>query len=129
MWIFTRYGFFSIASGDAAGGGVDPRTVAIRARRRGHLEKLQQRFTPLVRTQIKSTPGRDYRYRIVVPKDLWVGILSELAHEQEWSNFTKEAARHQGTPGADYCRTLHEIWSLMRRFQENEKDAPVKARR
>ena len=129
MWIFTRYGFYSIACADAAGGGMDPHTVIIRARRRSHLEKLQERFAPLARTQIKVTAGRDYRYRIVVPKQVWVGIVSELAQEQEWSNFKDEATRYQGTPGADYARALDEVWSTMHRFQEKEKDRPGAAPR
>jgi hypothetical protein len=124
MWIFTRYGFYSIACADAAGGGVDPHTLMIRARRRAHLEKLQARFASLGHTQIKVTPGRDYRYRIVVPKQVWVGIVSELAQEQEWSNFKNEAERYQSTPGTDYAHALHEVWSTMHRFQEKEKDRP-----
>ncbi len=129
MWMFTRYGFYSVGCADAAGGGVDPHMMMIRARRHSHLEKLQARFPALARADIKVTPGRDYRYRIVVPKDVWAGVVSELAREQDWSNFRNEAERYQGTPGADYSRVLQEVWSVMHRYQEKEKDRPGAAGR
>jgi hypothetical protein len=47
MWIFTRYGFFSIACARQSDGAVDPGTVMVRARRRAHLEKLAERFEAL----------------------------------------------------------------------------------
>jgi hypothetical protein len=57
---------------------------------------------------------------MIVPKVDWVDIVSQLAAEQEWSNFKNEAARHQGTSGRDYVRALHEVWSAMSRLQELE---------
>jgi hypothetical protein len=124
MWIFTRYGFYSIGCANTTGGGVDPHTVLIRARLRSHLEKLQERFAALAHTEIKVMPGRDYRYRLVVRKEVWAGIVSELVNEEDWSNFMNEVARYQGTPGAEYSRAVHDVWSIMRRLQEKEKARP-----
>jgi hypothetical protein len=120
MWLFTRYGLYSIACANKPGGSVDTETVMVRARRIAHLRSLQKRFPGLAGGEILTWPKRDYRYRLIVPKKSWVAIIGELAQEQEWSNFKNEAAKYQGTPGADYVRVLHDVWSVMNRLQESE---------
>lgn len=116
MWIFTRYGFYSIACGDNPEGSLDPGIIMIRARRAEHLKNLQGRFVVLRDAPINELVGTDYQYRLIVPKDVWLGVLTELGQEQEWSNFKSEAARHQGAAGADYVSALHRVWSLMARL-------------
>jgi hypothetical protein len=37
VWLFTRYGFYSIACASQPNGAIDPGTVMIRARRAAHL--------------------------------------------------------------------------------------------
>jgi hypothetical protein len=61
MWIFTRYGFYSIACASAANGSPDPRTLLIRARRLDHLQKLQARFTKITNIEIVTLAHCDYR--------------------------------------------------------------------
>ena len=70
--------------------------------------------------EVLTLPKRDYRYRLIVPKALWAGVVSELVQEQEWSNFKSEAERRQGAPGAESVRALHDVWHLMNRLQESE---------
>jgi hypothetical protein len=82
-----------------------------------HLRNLQTRFTKLAGSEIVRLPNRDYRYRLIVPKSVWVTALSEMAGEQEWSNFKNQVARHQGQAGAAYVKALHEVWSVMYRLQ------------
>lgn len=120
MWLFTRYGFFSIACADGADGSLDPQTVMVRARRKTHLERLQQRCPALAGVAIVSLPHRDYRYRIIIPKATWTSVVLELAQEQEWSNFKSESARFQGADGADYVNALHRVWEVMYGLQQSE---------
>jgi len=120
MWLFTRYGFYSIACANKPDGSLDTQTVMVRARRIAHLRSLQKRFPTLAAGEILTWPKRDYRYRLIVPKTSWVAIIGELAQEQEWSNFKNEAAKYQGMPGGDYVRVLHDVWSVMNRLQESE---------
>ena len=68
-------------------------------------------------SEIVTMPNRDYRYRLIVPKQAWVRILAELAEEQDWSNFKNEVAVYQGKGGASYARALHDIWEIMHRLQ------------
>lgn len=90
----------------------------VRARVRKHLTNLQQRFAAIADVKILTLPGRDYGYRIIVPKAVWAEALKELAQEQTYSNFKSEAAMNQGQTGADYTRALHDVWEIMYDLQE-----------
>jgi hypothetical protein len=120
MWIFTRYGFYSVASAQRPDGGVDPCKMMVRARRAAHLENLKTRFPVLAEEKVVALPGRDYRWRLFVPKEQWAAIVAEMAKEQDWSNFKNEAARYQGRAGSDYVHALHTVWDVMNRLQEDE---------
>ncbi len=128
MWIFTRYGFYSAACAKRDGA-LDPQTVMIRARCIDHLKSLQRRFPAIADAEILSFAGTDYRYRLIVSKDIWIGIVGELAREQEWSNFKNEAARFQGAAGTDYVHALHKVWSVMNQLQEDTGARPGSRRR
>jgi hypothetical protein len=125
MWIFTRYGFFSIACASGPDGAVDPDKVMVRARLQEHLLSLKDRFpkTDLGKADIQCSKHTDYEYRIVLPKDAWVSALAELASEQTWANFKNEAARSARAKGQrhEYVDALHEIWSVMAALQRNER--------
>ena len=101
MWIFTRYGFYSIVCASKKDGSLDDQSLMIRARCISHLESLQTRFPKLAVGDILEWPNRDYRYRLIIPKASWTTIIDELAQEQEWSNFKDEAAKYPGTLGQD----------------------------
>lgn len=128
MWLFTKYGFYSIACADKLGGDrykddIDPNTVMVRARLKQHLENLQERFKDIAKLPIDAITGIDYRYRIIMPKHLWVEALSEMAMEQTWRNFKNEAsafARLRNL-GNTYINALHDIWEIMHEVQIGEK--------
>jgi hypothetical protein len=122
MWLFTRYGFYSIACGTNPDGLPDLRTMMIRARCVSHLERLQKRFSALADARIKRLPDHDYRYRLIVRKELWTAIVSQLVEEQIWSNFKNEVGRFQCAPGRDYVDALHRVWEVMRDLQESSGD-------
>src|ERR1022692_3879985 len=125
MWVFTRYGFFSIACANKADGTISPDTVMIRARLHEHLVSLIDRFrdSELGKAEILSWDDRDYRYRIIVPKVAWVAALAEMATEQTWSNFKNETSRFSRAKKAAYAYVdaLHRIWDVMHRLQVQEK--------
>ena len=119
MWLFTRYGFYSIASARTPDGSIDPEKIMVRARLVAHLKNLRKRF-PDVPADILTWPNRDYRFRLIVAKEVWIRIVAELTREQEWSNFKNEAARHQGTGSQAYVHALHRVWSVMSDLQQAE---------
>jgi hypothetical protein len=119
VWIFAWTGFYSIASAQKSDGSMDPQMVMVRARCKRHLQNLVVKFPALSGEKIITFPNRDYRYRIIVPKAVWVGVLSELAQEQTWSNFKHEVARRQGKVGREYVAALHEVWRVMSALQRS----------
>jgi hypothetical protein len=92
----------------------------VRARVRKHLTNLQNRFPVFAATKILALPGRDYGFRLIVPKAVWVEVLKELAEEQTWANFKNEAGKNIGQTGADYTRALHDVWEVMYGLQETK---------
>jgi hypothetical protein len=121
MWIFSVLGFYSIACGRKGDGSLDPDTVMVRARRKQHLENIRKRFPAVSKSKIICTSNCDYRYRIVIPKSTWIGILSELAEEQTWSNFKDEVSRRQPPGDSAYVRALHDVWWTMLNLQTDPK--------
>ena len=123
MWIFTKHGFFSAVCARQGGGQhgqpVDLDRIMVRARVRGHLEALRERFPDLLGVcQIRESAGTDYAYRLFVDKPTWSQVLAGLAEDTDYDNFKSEVARHPGRAGASYERSLHEIWLHMKRLQE-----------
>jgi len=124
MWLFTKYGFFSAVCTRIGDGSpwepVDPERIMIRARVDEDLQRLKTRFEPLLAPcEIRESADSDYRFRIFVAKSGWRQIVAELADETDYDNFKSEVARHQGPSGAAYERSLHEVWSVMHRLQNN----------
>jgi hypothetical protein len=123
MWIFTKYGFYSTVcarQGDGSHGQpVDPDRIMVRARVRQHLEALQQRFADLLGgTDIRESDDTDYAYRVFLPKAVWSQVVTELTGEMDYDNFKSKVARHQGSAGAAYERSLHKVWSVMNQLQK-----------
>lgn len=121
MWVFTRYGFVSIACASKHDGSVDEAQVMVRARLREHLENLRERFpdSEMAKVPILSDAGTDYPFRVVIARVDWASILSELALEQTWSNFKNEASRFARLrkSSSRYVEALHEVWHVMLRLQ------------
>jgi hypothetical protein len=124
MWLFTRYGFYSIVSATKPDGKRDNETFMVRARRVAHLTALQTRFPALGEYPILTWAGHDCRYRLIVPKAVWTDIESELVTEQDWSNFKNEVASFQGASGSDYTHAVHRVWDIMG-FKREHQDGPV----
>ena len=120
MWTFTIYGFYSIACASKEDGSLDPDTAMVRARCKRHLQNLQTRFPALASSSIVSLPNRDYGYRLIVPKTVWVTALREMAEEQNWDNFKSEVEKRMGPDEAEYSEALHDVWQIMYRLQEYE---------
>jgi hypothetical protein len=121
MWLFTRYGFFSVACARTQEHVADPDLLMIRARRKEHLDNLKQRFPSLASAEIRESPNNDYRYRFIIAKSLWLQVVEALAAEQTWSNFKHEAASHLGRSESEYVNALHEVWSVMHGIQRRAR--------
>lgn len=64
---------------------------------------------------IDETADTDYRFRIVVPKPVWVAVAQELAAEIDYGNFKDRA--HSRSGDDRYVHAPHDVWSVMERLQ------------
>ena len=117
MWLFTIYGFYSIACARNNDGKLDTDTVMVRARARGHLKNLKDKF-PQIEGEILATKETDYRYRLLMPKAQWLAILQDIGQEQDWSNFKDKVHQSETLCGQDYAKSLHQVWDLMYKLQK-----------
>ena len=123
MWIFTKHGFFSAVCARQGNGKhgqpVDLERIMVRARLRSHLEALKKRFPDLLgEYEVQEFAGTDYAHRLFVQKSTWTQVLAGLADETDYDNFKSEVAQHQGSVGADYEHSLHDVWSVMYKLQK-----------
>jgi hypothetical protein len=123
MWLFTKHGFYSAVcarQGDGSHGQpVDSDLIMVRTRVCSHLDTLKEQFSDLLAgCEIKDFPGTDYAFRIFMDKPVWSQVLVGLNEEMDYNNFKSKVARHQGSEGAAYEHSLHEVWSVMNRLQK-----------
>ncbi len=90
----------------------------VRARVCRHLELLQRDHPSLRRYPIiESEPGRDYRYRMIVPRATFAKVVAALVSSIDYPNF-KGACAASPDLDPDYNSALHEVWSVFRRLQK-----------
>ena len=78
---------------------------------------MKNRFSSLLTDcEIQEFAGTDYPCRIFVPKTVWSQVLAELNEELDYDNFKEAVACYQGSAGAAYEHSLHEVWSVMNRL-------------
>jgi len=120
VWLFTIWGFFSVACMRGSGGVIDPDNLSVRARSRKHLRNLQRRFGVLPK-KITILKGRDYKYRINVTKQLWATVVTDMALEQTWDNFKNAASGNAKQKDSAYISALHSVWMRMLDLQEGPR--------
>jgi hypothetical protein len=113
MWLFTKYGFYSIVRAPAADG-QPPDTMAIRARRLQDLEALRP-FTPI--GSIVKTPERDYPFRCFLTSEQTCTLLSDLGETIDYENF-KEKISAQSRFRA---RLYGVIWTVMQNLEVRQR--------
>jgi len=111
MWIATKHGFYSI---------VQKRDdeYHVRGRVRQDLENLLH----LVRLDlaIEDWPGADYRYRIIVGRKTFSGIMAALALDLDYPNFKAEIA--SSPDQHEKIEAFHQVWRILARLQPTKTD-------
>jgi 8-oxo-dGTP pyrophosphatase MutT (NUDIX family) len=121
MWILTPIGFFSIVRKpeDRYRG-----TLTVRARVRGDLEALRDRYLPTLEA-IDDDPDRDYRFRATAPRGDVTAALAQLAEEIDYDDFKSTVASRQGDARA---KVYGDVWWTLRDLQDDpDFDAPHEA--
>lgn len=108
MWLFTKYGMYSVVVSRE-----NPEIVMIRARDRQHLLNLKKRFNLPKQPSILTTKDADYRYRLIASKEAWAIVAKSLANDIDYSNF-KDACKEDHS----YHHALTKVWGIMWELQE-----------
>lgn len=113
MWLFTKYGFFSVTQHTKRRDNIQ-----IRARTDQDLRDLKDAFPPLDRCPIIETPDADYRWRLIVQRWKWEIVGAHLVADIDYGNFKGKIAtiptqREKGP-------MLHDIWDVHHRYQQRK---------
>lgn len=113
MWLFTRIGFYSAV---AARG--DEHKVVVRARRKGHLTKLNLHLVSIGESvgTISTSTNTDYPCRMLLAKAVWARACETLAEGIDYDNF--KGSIDKSREGNEYHDALLDVWTIMRNFQE-----------
>ena len=103
MWLFTNTGFVSAVS--------NGQELMVRSRDRESLEPLAES----ARTEILSTPQKDYPYRVIVTHDFFAKWVAQMATDITYKNFKSEVA---ATRGYDFTQPLMKVWSAMHAVED-----------
>lgn len=120
MWITSVVGTFSVVQAGPEPGKRPsaPRKLMVRARVRRHLELLQRDHPSLRRYPIiKSEPGRDYKWRIIVPRTTFAKVMAALVSSIAYGNF-KGSCEASPNLDRDYVDALHSVWAVFRKLQK-----------
>lgn len=121
MWLFTKYGFFSVVRS-----ALNQTDMMIRARKREHLVNLQSTYlTTLGQYKIRSSRDTDYKYRLIVPKYEIKWLMTSLAKELNYCNFKDEAKKLHDP---DYSKALGDVWERMLELQESNASTLTRPR-
>ena len=101
MWVFTKYGFISVVQHNAL-----PGHFQVKSRVIDPLENLWPQ------EDIEVIDWADYRFRITIPKEDAIPILTEQIGAVDYTSF-KNACETD----PDYHYALTRVWSIMYNYQ------------
>jgi len=107
MWLATQHGFYSIVQKD-----VD--VYFVRARVRKDLVNLVVLLN--IDNELLEWEGADYRYRIIVNRQVFLEIMIKLATTLDYPNF--KGRIHERTEQSHKLPAYHRMWATMAELQE-----------
>jgi hypothetical protein len=108
MWLVTNFGFFSVVQKK------DDDILTVRARARGDLETLKERYIPKL-GHILRGEGTDYQYRAKVSREDLTKAMKKIVLDIDYSNFKDSVAEKQGHKRA---RIYGDVWETLLGLQK-----------
>lgn len=113
MWLFTKFGFFSVVCVRNLKG-----AVFVRARVREDLETFKKKYlsteahkkSPSDRYKILVDRKADYPYRLIVKQTVFSEVMFAIASEIDYSNFKDKVAETQGKERAWF---YSKVWQTL----------------
>lgn len=110
MWIYCKYGFFSVVEHKDY-----KDKLLVRSRFKGDIEKLLCHcgLDDVCQT-VKETPFADYAFRVVISRGALAKIMKRVSEEIDYHNFKDEV--HEGN-GSSRDSAYMNCWFAMRDAQ------------
>lgn len=106
MWVFSKYGFYSIVKGDG-------NTWQIRARKKQDLINLM--VASGLEHEIRDDVGWDYAFRVFVEAEDLTRVMAVLQEALDYKNFKNTIAAINDQQ--DKLDILHGLWQAMFNYQ------------
>lgn len=111
MWLFTKFGFFSIVQKDNDQDNI----LTIRSRTRGDLDRLRNHYLPSL-SPSRAHEGTDYSWRANASVAALKEAMSRIVQEIDYSNFKSEVGLSTGHARA---KCYSKVWSAMYNMPED----------
>ena len=103
MWLFTKFGFFSVVK---KGTNDD---LTIRSRTRSDLDRLRNHYLPSLSAS-RAHEGTDYPWRATASASALAEAMSAIAQDIDYANFKDEVAF---SLGKDRAKRYGRVWSAL----------------
>ena len=113
MWLVTTFGFYSVVQKPWD---RDPQTLTVRARDRGDLETLREKYLPTL-GEIAEDESADYRYRAQAPREDVVKAFAEAVRDIDYDNFKAAITDRMGWARE---RIYHDAWRAFLAIQQRK---------
>jgi len=116
MWLFTKYGFYSIVRKPFSGikETYEEKPFQVRSRIKDDLNNLKKAAE--IESEVIETKNSDYRYRMFVGKEDFLSVMNALVDSVDYPNFKNEVAKHRDQ--RHKLHSYHDIWRLMYNIQK-----------
>ncbi len=125
MWIFTRWGFYSVACARQGDGGheneIDPHNLIVAATLRSQLEAIQLHLPDLIgNCAIKEHADADFKYQMFVEKNIWSQVMLSLSQELNYDNFRDEMVKEHSMDDTQYLKQLTSVGNILLKPNKSE---------
>lgn len=110
MWLFTKYGFYSIIQDEK-----DNTLFKVRARKKADLQELQNNVAEISGCSIHQDLKADYRFRIFINQKQLESLMIQLSNSLDYSNFKDSIYRNESQK--DKLDSYHQVWDVMYEYQ------------
>ncbi|MGU5711888.1 NUDIX hydrolase [Aeromonas caviae] len=111
MWLFTKFGFFSIVQKD----NDQENILTIRSRTKGDLDRLRNHYLPSL-SPSRDHEGTDYPWRANATAEALKEAMGAIVQEIDYTNFKNEVGLSTGHARA---KRYSKVWSALYDMQED----------
>lgn len=110
MWLFTKYGFYSIVQDEK-----DKNIFKVRARKKGDLQELKSNLKDVSDCSIHQDLKADYRFRIFINSKQFQSLMIHFTNSLDYTDFKNSI--YENKSQKDKLDSYHKVWDVMYEYQ------------